>query len=92
MNQEFFGGIIGSEPLFLSERHQPLVPNTITLLLVRLHRRAGITKQQISPTMLRDTFAVRSLQAGGSPSQLRMTLGLDAKTPITRYQKLSEQR
>lgn len=37
------GGITGSEPLFLSERHQPLLPNTITLLLVRLHQRAGIT-------------------------------------------------
>jgi site-specific recombinase XerD len=85
------GGITGSEPLFLSERHQPLVPNTITLLLARLHRRAGLTEQQISPTMLRDTFAVRYLQAGGSPNQLRKVLGLDPKTPITRYQKLSEQ-
>jgi site-specific recombinase XerD len=85
------GGTAGSEPLFLSERHQQLVPNTITLLLVRLHRRAGITAQHISPTMLRDTFAVRYLQAGGSPSQLRKVLGLDAKTPITRYQKLSEE-
>jgi site-specific recombinase XerD len=85
------GGITGSEPLFLTERHQSLVPNTITLLLARLHQRAGITEQQISPTMLRDTFAVRYLQAGGSPSQLRKALGLDARTPITHYQKLSEQ-
>jgi site-specific recombinase XerD len=85
------GGLVGSEPLFLSERHQQLVPNTITLLLVRLHRRAGITEQQISPTILRETCAVRYLQAGGSPSQLRKVLGLDARTPITRYQKLSEQ-
>jgi site-specific recombinase XerD len=85
------GGIGGSEPLFLSERHQRLMPNTITLLLIRLHQRAGITGQHISPTMLRDTFAVRYLQAGGSPSQLRKMLGLDAKTPITRYQKLSEE-
>jgi site-specific recombinase XerD len=81
------GGITGSEPLFLSERHQPLVPNTITLLLARLHRRAGLTEQQISPTMLRDTFVVRYLQAGRSPSQLRKVLGLDAKTPVVRYQK-----
>jgi site-specific recombinase XerD len=85
------GGTVGSEPLFLSERHQRLMPNTITLLLVRLHQRAGITGQHISPTMLRDTFAVRYLQAGGSPSQLRKVLGLDARTPITRYQKLSEE-
>jgi hypothetical protein len=41
--------------------------------------------------MLRDTFAVRYLQAGGSPSQLRKVLGLGARTPITRYQKLSEE-
>jgi site-specific recombinase XerD len=81
----------GIRTLFLSERHQPLVANTITLLLASLHRRAGITEQQISPTMLRDTFAVRYLQAGGSPSQLRKALGLDARTPITRYQKLSEE-
>jgi site-specific recombinase XerD len=67
------------------------VPGTITLLLARLHRRAGIIEHHISPTMLRDTFAVRYLQAGGSPSQLRKVLGLDARTPITRYQKLGEQ-
>lgn len=85
------GGITGDTPLFLSERHQQLVPNTITLLLARLHQRAGITAQQISPTMLRDTFAVCYLQAGGSPGQLREALGLDARTPITRYQRLREQ-
>jgi len=67
------------------------VPNTITLLLARLHQRAGITAQHVNPTMLRDTFAARYLQAGGSPIQLRKVLGLDARTPITRYQKLSEQ-
>ncbi len=85
------GGTMGSEPLFLSDRHQRLTPNTITLLLVRLHRRAGMTAQHVSPTMLRDTFAVRYLQAGGSPSQLRKVLGLDARTPIARYRKLSKQ-
>lgn len=41
--------------------------------------------------MLRETFAVRYVQAGGSPSQLRKGLGLDAKTPVVRYQKGNEQ-
>jgi site-specific recombinase XerD len=78
------GGMAGEELLFLSDKHQPLTRNAITLLFRRLHQRAGIAEQHISPTMLRDTFAVRYLQAGGTPSQLRKVLGLDARTPITR--------
>jgi site-specific recombinase XerD len=85
------GGTAGEDVLFCSEAHQPLTPNAITQLFRRLRERAGITEQQISPTMLRDTFAVRYLHTGGSPSQLRKVLGLGARTPITRYQKRSEQ-
>lgn len=75
--------------LFCSEMHQPLTPNAITQLFRRLRQRAGIT-QPISPTMLRETFAVRYVQTGRSSSQLRKVLGFDAKTPVVRYQKGSE--
>lgn len=84
------GGTADEDLLFCSEKRQPLIPNAITQLFRRLRQRAGIT-QQISPTVLRDTFAVWYLQAGGRPSQLRKVLGLDAKTPVVRYQKRSEQ-
>jgi site-specific recombinase XerD len=85
------GGTAGENLLFCSDTHQPLTPNAITLLFRRLRERVVITEQQISPTILRDTFAVHYLQAGGSSSQLRKALGLAAKTPITRYQQLSKQ-
>ncbi|BCL83711.1 tyrosine-type recombinase/integrase [Ktedonobacteria bacterium brp13] len=77
--------------LFLSELFRPLTSNAITLLFHRLKRRAGMTEKRVSPSALRDTFAVRYLQAGGEPEALREQLGLKDMAAVKRYERLSAQ-
>jgi site-specific recombinase XerD len=77
--------------LFLSETHGPLTPNAITQLFVRLNARAGLNEHPVSPSMLRETFAVRYLQAGGNPLTLQKLLGRVDLATIKRYHHLSEQ-
>jgi site-specific recombinase XerD len=71
------GSLQSTETLFfLSETYHPLTINALTLLFGRLRQRAGMTEEQVTPSLLRDTFAVRYLQAGGEPEALRAILGL----------------
>lgn len=77
------------EPLFLSERCKHMTPNLVTQLFHRLSLRAGITEQWITPSMLRDTFAVRYLQAGGNLRALQEHLGLEDAVSVKRYQQCS---
>jgi site-specific recombinase XerD len=77
--------------LFLSERYRPLTPNAITLLCGRLKKRAGMTEKRVSPSVLRETFAVRYLLDGGEPTPLQELLGLEDKAAVTRYLRLSQQ-
>jgi site-specific recombinase XerD len=77
--------------LFLSEWYRPLKANSITLLFDRLKKRAGISDKPVSPTVLRDTSAVRYLQAGGQPEALLERLGLHRPDSITHYQRYSKQ-
>lgn len=51
--------------LFLTERRHPLTKNSLTLLFLRLSQRAGFAREPICPSMLRDTYAIRFLRAGG---------------------------
>lgn len=84
----------GSDPkdfLFLSELYQPLTPNALILLCARLQRRVEIASAPINPSVLRDTFAVRFLQAGGNRDSLRERLGLDDLASVKRYQRFHEQ-
>jgi site-specific recombinase XerD len=74
------------DPLFLSEQRGRLTPNALTLLFHRLNRRAGLRDNHIIPSMLRDTFAIRFLQAEGQPKALQRLLGLVESTPIKHYQ------
>jgi integrase/recombinase XerD len=74
-----------SDPLFLSEQRARLTPNVFTLLFQRLCTRAGLEDRRLAPTMLRETFAIRFLQADGPPKALRRLLGLVESTPIKRY-------
>jgi site-specific recombinase XerD len=78
-------------PLFFSETRQPLTPNAITLLFLRLTTRADITGKGISPSLLRDTCAVRFLQAGGGLRALQEVLGLDTPVSVKRYQRFCDQ-
>jgi site-specific recombinase XerD len=79
------------EYLFLSETGRPLSKNSLTLLFARLRQRAGITSKGISPFFLRESFALRYLQAGGDLEQLQHLLGYAGQATGTRYQHLSTQ-
>jgi site-specific recombinase XerD len=79
-------------PLFLSETYHPLTINALTLLFGRLRKRAGMTEEQVTPSLLRDTFAVRYLQAGREPEALRAILGLTGMESVKRYEQISTQK
>jgi hypothetical protein len=85
-------GSVEEGHLFLSEWYRPLTDNTLTLLFDRLKKRAGISKKPVSPSVLRDTFAVRYLQAGGEPEALRDLLGLRDLAALKRYERLNAQK
>jgi|SRR5947209_7712318 len=74
-----------SDPLFLSEQRARLTKNVFTQLFHRLCARDGLQDRRLTPTMLRETFAIRFLQTGGPTKSLRRLLGLAECTPITRY-------
>lgn len=74
------------DPLFLSERQTRLTPNVFTQLFRRLCTRTGLEGHPITPTMLRDMFAIRFLQTGGPPKALQRLLGLAESTALNRYQ------
>ncbi len=78
--------------LLLTERRRPLTKNSLTLLFRRLSKRAGFTMTPICPSMLRDTYAIRFLQAGGGLAALRERLGVANIASVKRYQHYCEQR
>lgn len=79
-------GLQAQDRLLLTEQHQPLMKNSLTLLFVRLSQRAGLTGTPICPSMLRDTYAIRFLQAGGELAILQKQLGVVDRTSVRRYQ------
>jgi site-specific recombinase XerD len=78
--------------LFLTERRHPLTKNSLTLLFLRLSQRAGFVREPICPSMLRDTYAIRFLQAGGELAALQKQLGVADIVSVKRYQYFCEQR
>jgi site-specific recombinase XerD len=80
---------IEKDHLFLSEWYRPLTINGTTLLFDRLKKRAGMSEKSVSPSVLRDTCAVRFLQAGGEPEALQALLGLRGNAALKRYEQLS---
>ena len=78
--------------LLLTDRRHPLTKNSLTLLFKRLSQRAGFTRTPICPSMLRDTYAIRFLQAGGGLAALRERLGVADLAAVKRYQRCCEQR
>jgi site-specific recombinase XerD len=79
------------DPLFLSEAGHPLTTNGIALLFGRLRKRAGITRKRVSPTLLRDTFAMRCLQAGVDLSIVRELLGQEESALVKRFLWMSNE-
>ena len=67
------------------------LPNLSPLLQKVRRVRAGLTDKHICPSLLRDTFAVRFLQAGGDQEALQEQPGFDDPISVKRYHRLSEQ-
>jgi len=78
--------------LLLTERRNPLTKNSLALLFKRLSQRAGFTRAPICPSMLRDTYAIRFLQAGGELAALQEQLGVACLASVKRYQHFCERR
>ena len=81
----------GDNPLFCCENGRPLSKNSLTLLFRRLRIRAGMREIPISPQLLRHSFALRYLQAGGDPYQLQELFGYAEMAPIKQYLYWHEQ-
>jgi integrase/recombinase XerD len=79
------------EPLFLSEAGRRLTDNGITLLFGRLRKRAGITRKDVGASLLRDTFAMQYLQAGGDRFLLWELLGQEESAAVKRSLRRSEE-
>jgi site-specific recombinase XerD len=72
-----------------------LTNNAVTLVFARINQRAGMANAHITPSMLRETFAMRYLQAGGRVNELQALLGLHDWHSVKCYQQaagLVEQR
>ncbi len=78
--------------LLLTVRRHPLTKNSLTLLFLRLSQRAGFTRAPICPSVLRDTYAIRFLLAGGKLAALQEQLGVASLASVKRYQHFCEQR
>ncbi len=80
------------DQLFLTERGYPLTTNSLTLLFARLNRRAGLRTRPTCPSMLRDTSAIRFLQAGGELAALQKQLGMAGVGSVRRYQRFCDEQ
>lgn len=78
--------------LFLTERRRPLIKSNLTGLFLRLSQRAGFSETPICPSMLRDTYAVRFLQAGGDMLALQEQLGVANSASVRRYQRFCDEQ
>ena len=83
-------GGMSDKPLFLSEMGHGLTENGVVSLFGRLRERAGVTREEIGPTLVRDSFVVRSLQEGGDVFRVRDLLGHEESATVKRYLRMSE--
>jgi len=82
-------GGMGDKSLFLSETGHALTENGMVLVFRRLRARAGVTREEIGPTLVRDSFAARYLQAGGDVFTLRDLLGYQESVAVKRFLRMS---
>ena len=81
----------GGDPLFSSREKQPLTRNGVTMVFARFRTRAGISDTTMSPQVLRHSFALRYLQAGGNPRGLQELLGYEGMAPVRQYLRWQNQ-
>ncbi|HET8842319.1 MAG TPA: tyrosine-type recombinase/integrase [Ktedonobacteraceae bacterium] len=83
--------LAGGDPLFGSQGKQPLTKNGVTMVCVRFRTRAGASESTISPQVLRHSFALRYLQAGGNPRGLQELFGYEGMAPVRQYLRWYDQ-
>jgi site-specific recombinase XerD len=71
--------------LFSTERGIPFTKNCVELLFCRLRKRAKRSDIVISPQILRHSFALRYLQAGGGSDSLRELMGYKGMGQVKLY-------
>jgi site-specific recombinase XerD len=81
----------GGDPLFGSKGKQPLNRNGVTMVFARVRTRAGLSDIPMSPQILRHSFALRYLQAGGNPQGLQALLGYEGMAPVRQYLRWQNQ-
>jgi site-specific recombinase XerD len=81
----------GGDPLFGSKEKQPLTRNGVTMVFARFRTRAGLSDIPMSPQILRHSFALRYLQAGGNPRGLQALLGLEGMATVRQYLRWQNQ-
>ncbi len=81
----------GGDPLFSSKGKQPLTRNGVTMVFARFRTRVGISDTTISPQILRHSFALRYLQAGGNARGLQALLGYEGMAPVRQYLRWQNQ-
>ncbi|HEY6406154.1 MAG TPA: tyrosine-type recombinase/integrase, partial [Ktedonobacteraceae bacterium] len=70
---------------------QPLTRNGVTMVFTRFRTRAGLSDTTMSPQILRHSFALRYLQAGGNPRGLQALLGYEGMAPVRQYLRWQDQ-
>jgi site-specific recombinase XerD len=81
----------GGDPLFGSKGKQPLTRNGVTMVFARFRTRAGLSDTPMSPQILRHSFALRYLQAGGNSRGLQALLGYGGMAPVRQYLRWQNQ-
>ncbi|BCL83528.1 tyrosine-type recombinase/integrase [Ktedonobacteria bacterium brp13] len=84
-------GSLGEDHVFLAETRKPLTKNSVTLLFVRLKKRAGITGKRISPHIFRHTFAIRYLKLSRDPFSLQELLGHEDIATVKLYMHMNDE-
>ncbi|MBO0780211.1 MAG: tyrosine-type recombinase/integrase, partial [Ktedonobacteraceae bacterium] len=75
----------GGDPLFASQGKQSLTTNDVSMVFARFRKRARISDTVFSPQVLRHSFALRYLRAGGNPWELQELLGYEGMAPVRQY-------
>lgn len=78
------------DPLFISERGEPLTRSGLLQLVARLGKGAKIEAVRCSPHTFRHTFAVEFLRAGGNVFTLQQLLGHTDLKMTNRYVALAQ--
>jgi site-specific recombinase XerD len=81
----------GDDPLFVSEQDHALTKSSLTSLVSRLRTRAESSEIAITPQLLRHSFALRYLQAGGDPRGLQELLGYEGMAQVKLYLRWQSQ-